>query len=87
MLDDALAFTTSHLKLMAKSLDSGSLARLVRRALEQPLHKGIPRIEAKHFIFSYEESPFKNDVLLKFAKLDYNLVQMLYKQELSQVKR
>ncbi|KAL8091205.1 hypothetical protein AgCh_040342 [Apium graveolens] len=87
VLDDALAFTTSELKSMAKSLDSVSLARQVRRALEQPLHKGIPRIEAKHFIYCYEENPSKNDVLLKFAKLDYNLVQMLYKQELSQVKR
>lgn len=85
LLDEALAFTTYHLKSLAKSLDSGALARQVRRALEQPLHKGIPRIEAKHFIFFYEESPSKNDVLLKFAKLDYNLVQMLYKQELSQV--
>lgn len=87
LLDEALAFTTYHLKSMAKSLDSGLLARQVRRALEQPLHKGIPRIEAKHFILFYEESPFKNDVLLKFAKLDYNLVQMLYKQELSQIIR
>ncbi|KAK1381837.1 Valerianol synthase TPS8 [Heracleum sosnowskyi] len=87
VLDDALAFSTSRLKSMAKSLDSGSLARQVRRALEQPLHKGIQRIEAKHFISFYEESTYKNDVLLKFAKLDYNLAQMLYKQELSQVKR
>ncbi|KAK1381856.1 Vetispiradiene synthase [Heracleum sosnowskyi] len=87
LLDEALAFTTYHLKSMAKSLDAGSLARLVRRALEQPLHKGIQRMEAKHFILYYEESPSRNDALLKFAKLDFNLLQMLYKQELSQVKR
>ncbi|KAK1352524.1 (-)-germacrene D synthase [Heracleum sosnowskyi] len=86
-LDEALAFTTYHLKSIAKSLDSGSLARLVRRALEQPLHEGIQRMEAKHFILYYEESPSRNDALLKFAKLDFNLLQMLYKKELSQVKR
>lgn len=87
VLDDALDFTTSHLKTIAKSFDSGSLAKQVKRALEQPLHKGIQRIENKHFILFYEESPSRNDVLLKFAKLDFNLVQMLYKQLLSQVNR
>nr|AZL40028.1 guaiene synthase [Thapsia villosa var. laciniata] len=83
LLDEALAFTTYHLKSMVKSLDSDSVARLVMRALEQPLHQGIQRMEAKHFICYYEECPSRNDVLLKFAKLDFNLLQMLYKQELS----
>ncbi|XP_063938172.1 valerianol synthase TPS8-like [Daucus carota subsp. sativus] len=89
ILDEALAFTTSHLNAMAKSsnLESGLLSRQIMHALEQPLHKGLPRIEAKHFISFYEEDPSRNDLLLKFAKLDFNLVQMLYKQELSQVKR
>lgn len=89
ILDEALAFTTSHLNAMAKSsnLESRLLSRQIMHALEQPLHKGLPRIEAKHFISFYEEDPSRNDLLLKFAKLDFNLVQMLYKQELSQVKR
>ncbi|KAL1805546.1 hypothetical protein ACET3Z_028614 [Daucus carota] len=65
LLDEALAFTTYHLKSMTKSLDSDSI------------------IEAKQFIYYYEECPSRNEVLLKFAKLDFNLVQMLYKQELS----
>ena len=87
MLDEALVFTTSHLTSIAKSLDSSPLTKQVRRSIEQPLHKGIQRMEAKHFILLYEESPSRNDVLLKFAKLDFNLVQMLYKQELSHVIR
>ncbi|KAL8091204.1 hypothetical protein AgCh_040341 [Apium graveolens] len=87
VLDEALDFSTSHLKSIAKSLSPGSLAKQVKRALEQPLHKGIQRIEAKHFILFYEESPSRNSILLKFAKLDFNLVQMLYKQELSLVNR
>ncbi|KAL8091193.1 hypothetical protein AgCh_040338 [Apium graveolens] len=85
VLDDALDFTRYHLKSMVLSLDCDSLAKQVKHALEQPLHKGIARMEAKHFILFYEESPSKNNVLLRFAKLDFNLVQMLYKQELSQV--
>ncbi|KAK1381845.1 Germacradienol synthase [Heracleum sosnowskyi] len=85
VLDEALDFTTYHLKCIMESLDSNSLAKQVKHALEQPLHKGITRMEAKHFILYYEENPLRNDVLLKFAKLDFNLLQMLYKQELSQV--
>lgn len=87
VLDEALDFTTSQLKCMVESLESGVLARQVMRALKQPSHKGILRIEAKQFISFYQEDPFKNEVLLKFAKLDFNLVQMLYKQELSHVTR
>ncbi|KAL8091203.1 hypothetical protein AgCh_040340 [Apium graveolens] len=85
VLDEALDFTTYHLKSMVKSLDSDSLAKQVKHALEQPLHRGMSRLEAKHFILYYEGNPSRNDVLLKFAKLDFNLVQMLYKQELSQL--
>lgn len=56
-------------------------------ALEQSLHKSIPRVETHYFISSiYEEEEFKNDVL-RFAKLDFNLLQMLHKQELSEVSR
>ncbi|KAL1803480.1 hypothetical protein DCAR_0935180 [Daucus carota subsp. sativus] len=83
LLDEALTFSTYHLKSMVKSRDSDSVARLAMHALEQPLHKGVQILEAKHFIFYYEECPSRNDVLLKFAKLNFNLVQMLYKQELS----
>ncbi|KAF3625206.1 Vetispiradiene synthase 1 [Capsicum annuum] len=56
-------------------------------ALEQSLHKSIPRVGTGYFISIYEEEEFKNDVLLRFAKLDFNLLQMLHKQELSEVSR
>lgn len=39
---------------MAKiDLDLGSLRRQIVHALELPLHKDLPRIEAKHFISFY----------------------------------
>ncbi|KAM3377904.1 hypothetical protein P3S68_010317 [Capsicum galapagoense] len=56
-------------------------------ALEQSLHKSIPRVGTGYFISIYEEEEFKNDGLLRFAKLDFNLLQMLHKQELSEVSR
>ncbi|KAM3360323.1 hypothetical protein P3S68_020035 [Capsicum galapagoense] len=87
ILEDALAFSTTHLESATPHLNS-PLKEQVTHALEQSLHKGIPRIEIQFFISSiYDKAETKNDVLLRFAKLDYNLLQMLHKQELAEVSR
>ncbi|PHT31585.1 5-epiaristolochene synthase [Capsicum baccatum] len=87
ILEDALAFSTTHLESAAPHLNS-PLKEQVTHALEQSLHKGIPRVETRFFISSiYEKQETKNDVLLRFAKLDFNLLQMLHKQELAEVSR
>ncbi|KAG6393439.1 hypothetical protein SASPL_147680 [Salvia splendens] len=87
ILDDVLAFTTATLKSMMPNLGS-TLKKQVERALVQPLHFGIPRLEARSYIAVHEEEEVhKNETLIKFAKLDYNLLQMLYKEELRQVSR
>ncbi|CAA0821086.1 Alpha-humulene/(-)-(E)-beta-caryophyllene synthase [Striga hermonthica] len=86
VLEDALAFAKSNLKAMAPNLSS-PLRKQVVHALVQPFHFGNPRIEARNFISCYEEHEAKNDILLRFAKLDYNLLQMLHKEELRQVSR
>ncbi|KAK4576696.1 hypothetical protein RGQ29_027301 [Quercus rubra] len=46
ILDEALEFTTTHLKSTA-SLIGNPLAAQITCALKQPLHKGIPRLEAR----------------------------------------
>ncbi|KAK4367087.1 hypothetical protein RND71_014967 [Anisodus tanguticus] len=87
ILENALAFSTTHLESTAPHLNS-PLKKQVTHALEQSLHKGIPRVETRFFISSiYEKEQSKNDVLLRFAKLDFNLLQMLHKQELAEVSR
>ncbi|KAH0711521.1 hypothetical protein KY289_007480 [Solanum tuberosum] len=87
ILEDALVFSTTHLESATPHLNS-PLKEKVTHALEQSLHKSIPRVEAQFFISSiYEKEESKNDVLLKFAKLDFNLLQMLHKQELAEVSR
>ncbi|XP_027162920.1 viridiflorene synthase-like [Coffea eugenioides] len=86
ILEEALAFAEANLKHVA-SYTSHSLAKQVNYTLKQALHKCIPRIEARHYISVYEEDECRNQLLLKFAKLDYNLLQMLYKQELSEIIR
>ncbi|XP_010241001.1 PREDICTED: (-)-germacrene D synthase-like [Nelumbo nucifera] len=88
VLDEALAFTTAHLKsTVATDTTSPTLVKQVKHALEQPLHRGIPKIEARHYISFYEEDKSRNQVLLKLAKLDFNRTQLLYLNELSQVSR
>ncbi|XP_042047795.1 (-)-5-epieremophilene synthase STPS3-like [Salvia splendens] len=86
ILDDALEFATATLKSIAPHLDS-PLTKQVVHALIQPLHYGNPRIEARNFISIYEQYQHKNESLLRFAKLDYNLLQMLHKEELHEVSR
>ncbi|CDP07835.1 unnamed protein product [Coffea canephora] len=84
ILEEALAFTTTHLTSGGPHLDY-TLAKQVKYALEQPLHKGIPRYEAWHYISIYGEDESNNKLLLRLAKLGYHLLQMSYKQELCEI--
>ncbi|XP_050247222.1 sesquiterpene synthase 2-like [Quercus robur] len=86
ILDEALEFTTTHLKSTASPVGN-PLAAQITRALKQPLHKGIPRLEARRYISVYEQDASHNKVLLKLSILDFNLVQSLHKEELSDVTR
>ncbi|KAG2682116.1 hypothetical protein I3760_11G176200 [Carya illinoinensis] len=72
ILDEALVFTTTHL-LSVESQLSGPLAAQVTHALKQPIRKGLQRLEARHYFLVYQEDASHDKVLLKFAKLDFNL--------------
>ncbi|KAK6164229.1 hypothetical protein DH2020_001093 [Rehmannia glutinosa] len=86
ILEEAVAFTTHNLNRMIQQLES-PLQDQVKRALEQPLHRGNPRIETRYYISFYEKDNSKNDLLLKLAKLDFNYVQNAYKKDLCEVSR
>ncbi|KAL0419575.1 UNVERIFIED_CONTAM: Gamma-cadinene synthase [Sesamum radiatum] len=86
VLEDAVAFTTDQLKRTVQRLEP-VLQCQVKRALEQPLHRGVPRVEARYYISFYEMDESKNTILLKLAKLDFNYLQNLYKQELHDLSR
>ncbi|KAI9377281.1 hypothetical protein POPTR_019G044900v4 [Populus trichocarpa] len=64
-----------------------TLADHIRNALIRPFRKGVPRIEARKYISFYEEDESRMDTLLKFAKIDFNRVQLLHRQELSILSR
>ncbi|XP_060186238.1 vetispiradiene synthase 3-like [Lycium barbarum] len=84
ILEEALILATSHLESIAPTLDS-TLEKQVTHALMQSLHRGIPRAEAHFYISIYENVDSRNEKLLRLAKLDYNLLQMLHKEELSEL--
>ncbi|GAA0147084.1 hypothetical protein LIER_36448 [Lithospermum erythrorhizon] len=89
ILEEAFQFTTPLLELFVaqNSSNDSFLATQVAHSLKQPLHRGVPRVEMWHFIFIYEESDMKNDTFLRFAKLDFNMLQILHKKELHQLSR
>ncbi|XP_070023530.1 viridiflorene synthase-like [Nicotiana sylvestris] len=85
ILEEALIFTKEHLEKIAPKLSSSIIEKQVTHALMQSLHRGIPRAEAHFNISIYGESESRNDKLLRLAKLDYNLLQVLHKEELSEL--
>ncbi|KAK9268344.1 hypothetical protein L1049_000093 [Liquidambar formosana] len=86
ILDQALAFSTTYLQSMANQLSS-ALATQVIHALKQPIHKGIPRLEARQYISIFEQEDFHDDTLLRLAKLDFNLLQKIHQKELSEISK
>lgn len=86
ILEEALAFTTTHLESIKHSL-SPSLSKQVAHSLNQPLRKGIPRVEARYYFSIYQECDSYNKTLLTFAKLDFNLLQKLHQKELYEITR
>ncbi|XP_022143532.1 (-)-germacrene D synthase-like isoform X2 [Momordica charantia] len=86
ILDKALAFTTTHLQAIAMDASS-PFAEEAKYSLKWPIYKAVPRFTARNHISLYDKDPLKNNVLLSFAKLDFNALQKLYKKELAEVSR
>lgn len=79
ILDEALSFTTTKLN----SVHGHPLKERVSHALKKPLHKRMTRLECVHHM----QDPCHNSTLLRFAKLDFNLLQSSQKKELSDMSR
>ncbi|KAF4380278.1 hypothetical protein F8388_024571 [Cannabis sativa] len=67
--------------------DDNNMLLLVNHALELPLYWRITRSEARWFIDLYEKNHNMNSTLLEFAKLDYNMVQSIYQEDLKHLSR
>ncbi|KAI3780284.1 hypothetical protein L2E82_10259 [Cichorium intybus] len=81
ILDDARDFTTRYLQENLENILE-SLSSLVTHALELPLHRRVPRVEAKWFIEVYEKRSGMNPTLIELAKLDFNMVQAIHLEDL-----
>ncbi|XP_058220677.1 (-)-germacrene D synthase-like [Rhododendron vialii] len=86
ILDEALDFTTTHLNSAVPNLNN-AIATQVVHALNQPIQKGLTRLEAWHYIRFYEQEDSHNKTLLDFAKLDFNFLQKVHQKELSEITR
>ncbi|GLT42239.1 hypothetical protein SLA2020_162520 [Shorea laevis] len=87
ILDEAISFTTSSLESISTQV-STQLAEQISRALNRPIRKNLPRLEARHHISLYSKDDHfdsNNGQLLRFAKLDFNLLQAFHRKELSSI--
>ncbi|KAF7834256.1 terpene synthase [Senna tora] len=67
--------------------NNGEMLALINHALELPLHWRMDRWEALWFINAYETCANMIPALLQFAKLDFNMLQAIYLEELKDVSR
>ncbi|CAO2835983.1 unnamed protein product [Amaranthus hypochondriacus] len=81
IVDEALTFCSNHLSSIVEELSS-PMAEQVSHSLKLPLHRRSLRLESKNQISFYESNPSHNKTLLRFAKLDFNYLQVLHNTEL-----
>ncbi|KAH7532998.1 hypothetical protein FEM48_Zijuj04G0083000 [Ziziphus jujuba var. spinosa] len=84
---DTLYMTALKFRVLREHGLPVSCAKQVEHSLEIPLRWRMPRAEARNFIDVYqtENGTNNNTSLLELAKLDYNLVQSAYQQELKEL--
>ncbi|CAM8994965.1 unnamed protein product [Rhodiola kirilowii] len=87
IMEEAWTFTTANLSKL-NNADNAYLDALSARALDMPLHWRNVRSEARWFIDeAYVKKPRMSQLLLQFAKLDFNIVQAIYLEELRDLSR
>ncbi|KAI7727439.1 hypothetical protein M8C21_024342 [Ambrosia artemisiifolia] len=86
ILDEAFTFTETKLKSIEKTLQ-GTLTTQVKHALENSVHRGHQMVEARKYLSNFEEEISKYDSLLTLAKLHFNYLQLLQKEELQTISK
>jgi hypothetical protein len=85
ILDNIIDFNKKRLKSLVKSNLEPSLLEEVRVTLETTRFRRVERVEARRFISVYEKKAARDDTILEFAKVDYNIVQVVYSNELKEL--
>ncbi|XP_042410634.1 beta-eudesmol synthase-like [Zingiber officinale] len=84
ILDEANYFTKSQLVSLLSELEQ-PLETQVSLFLEVPLCRRIKSLLARIYIPIYQKDAMRNDIILELAKLDFNLLQSLHKEELKKL--
>ncbi|XP_019155650.1 PREDICTED: terpene synthase 10-like [Ipomoea nil] len=92
ILEVARDFSGKHLKQVInhdQNLNDPKLLPHVQRALALPLHWRVPRMEARFYIDSFDlgKTTSNNSTLLDLAKVDFNIAQAVYLEDLRSVSR
>ncbi|KAL8255775.1 hypothetical protein R6Q59_030842 [Mikania micrantha] len=87
ILDNARIFTKKFLKQSVEKIADKYIVSLINHALDFPLNWMVPRVETKWFIEVYERRNGMNPMVLELAKLDFNMVQAVYQEDLKQASR
>ncbi|CAL9226170.1 unnamed protein product [Arabidopsis halleri] len=83
ILDEALIFTSSHLEsLVASGMCPPHLLVRIRNALSISQHWNFEVLVPLDFIPFYEQEKDHDETLLKFAKLSFKFLQLIYLQDL-----
>ncbi|KAK8943546.1 hypothetical protein KSP40_PGU006411 [Platanthera guangdongensis] len=89
-LDEAGEFAANFIE-KAKGSSVNIPQRLIEQidhALELPLHWRMPRLHTRWYIDAYvTQDNYMDPILLELAKLDFNIVQSIYKNELKEMSR
>nr|QSK97109.1 terpene synthase [Curcuma wenyujin] len=84
ILDEAKSYTKPQLVSLLTELEQ-SLAAQVSLFLELPLCRRMKILLARKYILIYQEDAMRNNVILELAKLNFNLLQSLYQEELKTI--
>lgn len=87
VLEKALSFSAAKLRSMANNDPTSFFTAQVNHAMRFPIRKAHPRIDTRFYISTYEQKRSHNSCLLRFSKLDFNMVQKQHQMELNQVSR
>ena len=86
-MNKARDFTSKYLKEYKNKNKDNVISLLIDHAQEISLHWRMPRLETWWFIDVYQRRHNKSETLLRFAKLDFNMVQATHVEDLKHISR
>nr|QBP79212.1 monoterpene synthase [Lilium hybrid cultivar] len=86
LMEEANKFSVRHLESLTQKVGL-DIEEQVRHSLQVPLHRRMRRLEAREYVDVYQREEGKSSVLLEFAKVDFNFVQIMHQMELKELSK